>query len=132
MREAVRPMDPEAEFFTAEGCHINELSNTDADPGVSIARARVQPGVTTRWHHLAGTTERYVILSGAGRVEVGSLPAQTVAPGDVVLIPPGCRQRITGLGNEDLVFLAICTPRFRPEAYEDMETEPVTTSPVPT
>jgi len=131
MREAVRPMNPEAEFFTAEGCHINELSNTDADPGVSIARARVRPGVTTRWHHLAGTTERYVILSGAGRVEVGSLPAQTVAPGDVVLIPPGCRQRITGLCNEDLVFLAICTPRFRPEAYEDMKSEPVPTGPAP-
>ena len=62
-------------------------------------------------------------------MEVGSLPAQTVAPGDVVLIPPGCRQRITGLGDEDLVFLAICTPRFRPEAYEDTDTDPVPTAP---
>jgi mannose-6-phosphate isomerase-like protein (cupin superfamily) len=62
-------------------------------------------------------------------VEVGSLPAQTVAPGDVVLIPPGCRQRITGMGNEDLVFLAICTPRFRPEAYENTDTDPVPTAP---
>ena len=130
MHEEVRHMVAEAEFYTTEGCHINELSNSDADPGVSIARARVRPGVTTRWHRLADTTERYVVLSGAGKVEVGDL-AQTVAPGDVVLIPPGCRQRITGLGNEDLVFLAICTPRFRPEAYEDMESEPAPTSPAP-
>jgi len=132
MHEEVRPMVPEAEFYTAEGCHINELSNSDADPEASIARARVCPGATTRWHRLAGTTERYVVLSGAGKVEVGNLSAQTVAPGDVVLIPPGCRQRITCLGNEDLVFLAICTPRFRPEAYEDMDPDPVPKSPVPT
>jgi len=124
MREEIRPVNPETEFFTVEGCHINELSNSDADPEASIARARVPPGVTTRWHRLAGTTERYVILSGAGKVEVGSLPAQTVAPGDVVLIPPGCRQRITALGNEDLVFLAICTPRFRPGVYEDLDCDP--------
>jgi mannose-6-phosphate isomerase-like protein (cupin superfamily) len=125
MHEEVRPMVPEAEFYTAEGCHINELSNSDADPEASIARARVRPGVTTRWHRLAGTTERYVVLSGAGKMEVGNLPAQTVTPGDVVLIPPGCRQRITGMGNEDLVFLAICTPRFRPEVYENMDPDSV-------
>ena len=121
MHEEVRTMDPKAEFFTAEGCYINELSNIEADPEASIARARIRPGVTTRWHRLAGTTERYVVLSGAGQVEVGNLPAQSVAPGDVVLIPPGCRQRITCLGNEDLVFLAICTPRFRPKVYEDLD-----------
>jgi mannose-6-phosphate isomerase-like protein (cupin superfamily) len=121
MREEVRIMDPAAEFYTPEGCYINELSNTDADPDASIARARVPAGVTTRWHRLVGITERYVVLSGAGTVEVGSLPAQNVAAGAVVLIPPGCRQRITSGKNEDLVFLAICTPRFRREAYEDIE-----------
>lgn len=125
MHEQIRSMDPAAEFFTEEGCHILELSNSDADPDASIARARVRPGVTTRWHRLAGIVERYVILSGAGRVEVGELPVQPVGPGDVVLIPPGCRQRIACVGGEDLVFLAICTPRFRPEAYEDVDPDPV-------
>jgi mannose-6-phosphate isomerase-like protein (cupin superfamily) len=125
MHESLRHQDPSAEFFTDEGCYILELSNTDADPDASIARARVLPGVTTRWHRLAGTAERYVILSGAGRVEVGELPAQQVGSGDVVLIPPGCRQRIACVGDADLVFLAICTPRFRPEAYEDLDPDPV-------
>jgi mannose-6-phosphate isomerase-like protein (cupin superfamily) len=129
MQEEVRLMMPRAEFYTPEGCFINELSNVDADPEASIARARVPPHTTTRWHRLNGTTERYVLLSGAGRVEVGNLSPQTVAPGDVVLIPPGCRQRITNLGDEDLVFLAICTPRFRPEAYEDIDPTPLPTSP---
>lgn len=121
MKEDIRKTDPGAEFHIDEGCFILELSNSAADAEVSIARARVRPGVVTRWHRLAGTAERYVILSGAGRAEVGALPAQDVGPGDVVLIPPGCRQRIACLGDEDLVFLAVCTPRFRPEAYEDID-----------
>jgi mannose-6-phosphate isomerase-like protein (cupin superfamily) len=127
MHEEVRRMIPDAEFYTPERCFINELSNIDADPDASIARARVPPGVTTRWHRVRGTTERYVLLSGSGRVEVGNLPAQDVCAGDVVLIPPGCRQRITNLGAEDLIFLAICTPRFQPGAYEDIDSEPMQT-----
>lgn len=125
MQEEVRLMDPGAEFYTPEGCFINELSNIAGDPEVSIARARVSPGKTTRWHRVIGTTERYVLISGEGKVEVGNLPPQRVGPGDVVLIPPNCRQRITNVGSTDLVFLAICTPRFRPEAYEDIDPSPV-------
>jgi len=123
MHEAVRHLIADAEFYTPERCFINELSNSAADPEVSIARARVPAGVSTRRHRLHGIAERYVLLSGSGRVEVGNLPAQDVGPGDVVLIPPGCRQRIFNPGTEDLIFLAICTPRFRPEAYEDVDPE---------
>ncbi|MGH8717557.1 MAG: cupin domain-containing protein [Burkholderiales bacterium] len=86
-----------------------------------MARARVTPGVTTRWHRLIGTAERYVILEGEGLVEVGSLPPQEVRAGDIVLIPPSCRQRITNIGQNDLIFLAVCTPRFTNEVYEDID-----------
>ena len=121
MKAQIRPYRPAAEYFTEELCYITELSNTAEDEAVSIALARVAPGVTTRWHMLAGITERYVIQSGQGLVEVGELPAQTVGPQDVVLIPPGCRQRITNTGTSDLVFLAICSPRFRAQAYQDTD-----------
>ena len=112
--------DSDDEYFFSEGCHILELSNTPHDPAVSIARARAGPGVTTRLHRLADTTERYVILSGMGQVETGGQPPVDVSPGDVVLIPPGCPQRIRNTGSEDLVFLAICSPRFTVSAYEDL------------
>ena len=121
MKPTIWPVDRSAEFYTPERCYITELANTPEDPEASIALARVSRGVTTRWHRLVGTTERYVILEGRGRVEVGDLPAQEVSAGDVVLIPPLCRQRITNLGEHDLVFFAICTPRFRPEAYQSIE-----------
>ena len=112
---------PSAEILTEERCYILELSNAPDDPELSIARARVLPGVATRWHRVIDTVERYVILDGEGQMEVGDLPAQAVQAGDVVLIPSSVRQRITNTGTVDLVFLAICTPRFRPEAYEDAE-----------
>ncbi len=54
-------------------------------------------------------------------MEVGNLPPQEINAGDVVLIPPMCRQRITNIGAGDLVFLAICTPRFSDNVYEDVE-----------
>lgn len=108
-------------YFDAEGCYITELSNSKADPELSIARARVRAGVTTSWHRLINTTERYCILSGSGVVEVGESTPRNVVPGDVVIIPPMERQRITNNGKEDLIFLAICTPRFETKNYEQVE-----------
>ena len=62
MDEQIRHLQADAEYYFAEGCFINELSNTAQDPAVSIARARVAPGVTTRWHRLRDTIEREFAL----------------------------------------------------------------------
>lgn len=121
MKEAIKQQDINNEYYTPEKCYITELSNTPDDPDASIARARVEPGVTTRWHRLKDTVERYYIVNGKGCVEVGVLPPQEVTAGDIVIIPPMCPQRITNIGSEDLVFLAICTPRFSNNVYEDIE-----------
>ena len=117
----IHRVDPASERLTEERCHILELANHAGDEALSIARARVEPGVCTRWHRLADITERYLILEGEGLVEVGEHAAQAVSPGDVVLIAPGERQRIRNSGTRDLVFLALCTPRFRWAAYEDVD-----------
>lgn len=123
MEACIKTYDAAQEYFFAEGCFITELSNTADDPAVSIARARLEPGKTTRWHYLRGTAERYVVLQGVGSVEVGDLPPHRVAAGDVVMIPPEVRQRISNVGADDLVFLAICTPRFTGAAYVDMDVD---------
>ena len=109
------------EFFTDERCFITEISNSPRDPEASIAQARVEPGVTTRWHRLSGTTERYYITQGQGRVEIGDLAPFDVGVGDVVIIPSMCRQRITNVGATNLEFLAICTPRFTDDVYEAID-----------
>jgi mannose-6-phosphate isomerase-like protein (cupin superfamily) len=119
MEADIKHLQLDAEFYTPEGCYITELSNTPDDPGLSIARARVALGVTTRWHRLRGTSERYYILQGKGLMVAGDLPHQEVTAGDVVRIAPHYRQRITNTGSSDLIFLAICT--LQTKAALDLE-----------
>lgn len=120
MNPVLRPLES-AEYLTEERCRILELSNHPDDPALSVARARVAPGVSTRWHRLRGIRERYLILSGEGLVEIGEAAPQRVIAGDLVQIEPLQAQRITNTGPEDLLFLALCTPRFVWDAYEDIE-----------
>ncbi|WP_226662116.1 cupin domain-containing protein [Microbulbifer aggregans] len=124
MKESIKKQDLSTEFFTPEKCFIVELSNSADDENLSIARARVEPGVSTRWHRLKTSAERYYILSGTGRVEISDLSSEVVGPGDVVIIPPMAPQRITNTGQEDLIFLALCTPPFTSQDYEDIDETP--------
>ena len=121
LTRVVRKQELANEFLTPERCHILETYNTAADESVSIARARVEPGVTTAWHLLEHTIERYIIVEGRGRVEIGDLPAADVEPGDVVIIPAAIRQRVANSGNIDLVFYCVCTPRFESKNYRSLE-----------
>ena len=104
------------EYYFEERCYIRELLNSKETPGLSIAQARVLPGITTVLHALAGT-EVYYILSGEGVAEVGE-ERQPVSAGMLVHISPEKPQRIHNSGKEDLVFLAICSPRFLPGDYQ--------------
>lgn len=77
--------------------------------------------MTTQLHALRGVAERYVILSGTGRLRVGEAAPFAVGPAEVVAIPADAPQQITNTGTTDLVFLCACTPRFTPEAYQNLE-----------
>jgi mannose-6-phosphate isomerase-like protein (cupin superfamily) len=121
MEPLIIKQDLSKEFPTPERCHIVEMSNSSEDESLSIARARVEPGVTTMLHSLEGVDERYIIVQGKGRMEVGGLPLKEVSSGDVVLIPGGMGQRITNYGDIDLIFYCICTPRFRTNTYKELE-----------
>lgn len=104
------------ETLTPEHCFLYENWST---PKVSIARARVRPGVTTRAHHLEGADEIYIVTEGKGRVEIAGIKPTDVTAGDVVVIPMGTSQRITNIGKTDLVFYCVCTPRFTADCYHD-------------
>ena len=119
MQKKILSYSRDKEYFFREGCFINELSNSDADPQLSIARVRVEPGESTKWHVLEGRGERYLILQGTGEVEIGDMAPTRLNVWDVALIPPGIRQRIRNTGTNDLVFIALCTPRFIPETYRE-------------
>lgn len=121
MNPQIMHPDRSDEFYTDERCYILELFNRPAYPRFSIARARVEPGVTTALHALEGTDEIYYILSGKGRMEVDGYLKEEVRAGDLVVIPAGRSQRITNVGEQDLLFLCICGPRFEPAVYVDLE-----------
>ncbi len=61
------------EYWFEEGCFIQEIANDSGDEDVSIARVRVPGGSKTLFHALEGVTERYIIISGRGRMELGEL-----------------------------------------------------------
>ena len=114
--------DESKEFFTNERCHILEiLNNHDTSKSFSIARARVEPGVTTAWHRLSDITEYYYILEGEGLMEIGEDPGFEVKKNDLITIPNNKAQRIENTGEEDLIFLALCDPPFTDSNYEDLE-----------
>jgi mannose-6-phosphate isomerase-like protein (cupin superfamily) len=114
--------DESKEFFTNERCHILEmLDNHNSEKPFSIARARVEPGVTTAWHRLSDIIEYYYILSGKGFMEIGEEEGFDVSRNDIVTIPANSAQRIQNTGEEDLIFLVICNPPFTDANYEDLE-----------
>ena len=108
------------EYYFKEGCYIQEWHNSEQDDSMSIAKVRVLAKSVTKLHSLAETTERYVILAGQAKVTVGN-QSWTVGIGDVIIIEPAQAQKIDNLTNEELHFLAICTPRFKLENYLQLE-----------
>ncbi|MFL2795734.1 MAG: cupin domain-containing protein [Paracoccaceae bacterium] len=109
------------EFWTDERCFITECLNSEEIEEFSLAIARVRPAVTTQLHCLRDTKEIYIIRKGTGLVLVGQQEFE-ISVGDSVIIPANTPQRITNLSNsEDLEFYCHCSPRFVPEAYENLE-----------
>lgn len=111
MRDKAKP-----EVWTSERCFISELLNEPDYPAVSIARCRVEPGVTTENHSLS-VHEVYVIEAGSGMMMLGDQEPFPVGPGSVVTIPKDAAQCIRNTGDGDLIFLCVCTPRFTTDCY---------------
>ena len=120
----IKKHNPNDEYYFEEGCHIIETSDSADNEDVSIAHARIEKGQRTKWHSLNNTTERYVILSGCGAVEAGTAKPCDITTGDVVIVPASTRQRIKNTGENDLLFLAICSPRFQKKTTARDQFEP--------
>lgn len=108
------------EFRTDERCYITELLNSERSPGVSLAIARIEPGVRTQLHSLSGIEEIYIVRSGRGVIEIDGIE-QALAAGDQAIVPAAAAQRVTNTGSDDLCCYCLCRPRFRPDCYVDLE-----------
>ena len=78
----------------------------------------LEPGEAPPRHKHDDTEQVFYVLSGTGRLEIGTPPEQVrVTGGDVVRIPVGTFHRIFCDGNVPLRYLAIdCFPGGRPGA----------------
>jgi mannose-6-phosphate isomerase-like protein (cupin superfamily) len=113
----VRNRDAAEAFTTLDGSTIRVLLDARLGGAArqSLAEATLAPGAATRRHYHPRTEEIYVVLAGAGWMEVEG-DARDVGPGDAILIPPGAWHEIRA-GGEELRFLCCCSP-----AYSDEDT----------
>ena len=94
-----------ADYFT--GTVWQDPIVLTGSPGrVRALRVTFEPGARTAWHtHPFGQV--LYILSGVGRVQQAGQPAQTVKPGDTVLIRPGERHWHGAAPGHAMVHVAI-------------------------
>lgn len=109
------------EFWLDERIYIRELMNAPEEPALSLAKFRVPAGSSTQLHSLS-VTEWYVMESGTGMIEIDGQKMPMNA-GDCIKIRPGQNQRVINISDAELVFQSICTPRWTPECYTNLELE---------
>jgi mannose-6-phosphate isomerase-like protein (cupin superfamily) len=112
----IRSLDSCKEFIAGNNSVLRELFNPlkeRLDLRYSLAHATVSAGDTTTPHSLR-TSEVYYILSGSGIMHIDT-EQHSLGEGDAVYIPPDAVQYIHNPGPEELVFLCIVDPAWRPE-----------------
>jgi mannose-6-phosphate isomerase-like protein (cupin superfamily) len=109
----VRSREHAEPFTTADGSTIRVLLDAEAGGAgnQSLAEATLAPGQATERHYHAVTEELYVLLEGAGEMEVEGA-RRAVEPGDAILIPPGAWHQIRATGGAELRFLCCCAPPY--------------------
>lgn len=89
-----------------------------ADIHYSLAVAWIKPGEQSQAHRLK-TSEVYYLLRGSGVMHIGDEVARVEA-GDVVYIPPEAVQWLENTDKEDIEFVCIVDPAWRPEDEETL------------
>ncbi|MCX6843481.1 MAG: cupin domain-containing protein [candidate division WOR-3 bacterium] len=110
-----------AEITAGDQTRLRELLHPDHDPAkirYSLAVAWLAAGARSRAHKLK-TAEVYYLVRGAGVMHIGEGSAQITA-GDAVYIPPASVQWLENTGKEEIEFLCIVDPAWRPEDEETL------------
>jgi len=79
----------------------------------SVAHVLIPPDKASLLHYHPEAEESYYILKGKARILIGDEEA-TVAPGEIILIPPGKSHKIFNVSEDNLEFLVICVPAWEP------------------
>jgi mannose-6-phosphate isomerase-like protein (cupin superfamily) len=107
------------EITAGDRTRLRELLHPDRDRAevrYSLAVAWLAPGARSRAHKLK-TSEVYYLVRGTGVMHIGEEAAKVHA-GDAVYIPPGSVQWLENGGKEEIEFLCVVDPAWRPEDEE--------------
>jgi mannose-6-phosphate isomerase-like protein (cupin superfamily) len=107
------------EITAGDRTRLRELLHPEHDAAAirySLAVAWLAPGKQSQAHRLK-TAEVYYLVRGSGVMHIGDEAAE-VSAGDAVYIPPGSAQWLDNTGKEDIEFICIVDPAWRPEDEE--------------
>lgn len=102
-------------------CEILNPLKEDLNIGYSLAWAQVKPGEKTLPHKLK-VSEVYYVLKGTGIIHINN-EEKRINDSDTVYIPQDANQFIENAGEENLDFLCIVDPAWKPEIEEILEDE---------
>ncbi len=105
-----------------DNTHIREILNPlhhsrSLSLSYSLAHAALKPNQRSLQHRFHEASEVYYIVSGRGMMHVDD-EAVEVSIGDAIYIPPMSVQWIETMGSDDLEFLCIVDPAWKPNAEE--------------
>ena len=104
------------EFDAADKTILSELVhpvNDNLTIGFSVARARLPLGTASLAHRLA-SSELYYILNGKGKLHIDDTSV-VLETGYSALVPANALQYIENISDDELLFLCIVEPYWRPE-----------------
>lgn len=105
-RAASAPLNQaDPKTFTGEA-RMSRLASDENGVPVHVYRVEFEPGGRTNWHIHTGP-QWLLVVEGRIRVQVWGQPAQDVAAGDAVVIPPGEKHWHGALPDASGVHLAV-------------------------
>ncbi len=107
------------EITAGDRTRLRELLHPARDAAeirYSLAVAWLAPGKRSQAHRLK-TAEVYCLVRGSGVMHIGA-EAEEVTTGDAVYIPPGSVQWLENTGRDEIEFVCIVDPAWRPEDEE--------------
>jgi mannose-6-phosphate isomerase-like protein (cupin superfamily) len=113
----------ERKLITAlDDTKVREILNPEHDSqnlvlNYSLAHATLKLWEKSLPHKFHQASEVYYILKGRGIMHINDETAE-VFPGDTIHIPPQAIQWIENQGQEDLEFLCIVDPAWKPDAED--------------
>lgn len=96
---------PHSQLF---GVDYTVLLPRERSESVEILLERFPPGLAFPLHQHAECEQTYLVLSGKGKVNVGSI-VQEVSKGSLIYIPRNTDHSIRNSGTQDFIYIVVAT-----------------------